>query len=71
MGINDLLDKYYDEEEICRFLGCNKRTLQTYRSNRTNHPPFIKLGNKILYPKDEFHRWLKDQPIFRALKAVS
>jgi hypothetical protein len=59
----DILKDYYSEEEVCIFLGLNKRSLQTKRSMGKNHPPFRKFGKTIRYPKKEFHRWSDSQEL--------
>lgn len=45
------------------FLNRSKLTLQRERSVRKNHPPFIKLGQLIYYPVDQFHQWFASQPV--------
>lgn len=57
----DILKNYYTEEEIMLFLGQKKSTLQKNRSLGRNHPPFIKLGVRILYPKKDFQEWVDSQ----------
>lgn len=53
----------YTEDEVCQILGLAKKTMQKKRSMGKNHPPFIKLGAKIFFPRKLFHSWWNSQPI--------
>lgn len=45
------IDKWMDNQDVCRFLNISPRTLQTLRDNGTL--AFSKVGNKIYYlPED-------------------
>lgn len=57
----DIADDYYEEEEILPWLGIKAATLAWRRSMRTKCPPYIKLGNRYVYPKDLFQKWLTAQ----------
>lgn len=74
MTVQDIVDEYFTEEEVCKLLSPGKplarETLQVRRSRGENHPPYIKLGQTILYPKSEFYKWLKSQPIKRELRGT-
>ncbi len=56
---------YSTEAEKAEQLGKTVRTLQYWRQKRIG-PPFVKLGNTILYPDDESDKWLRalvQQPV--------
>ncbi len=50
-----------NELEAAELLGCSRRTLQSWRSERRG-PPFVKLGNRrfsrVRYLRAELERWL-------------
>lgn len=62
-----LNDDYYTESEVLEFLGIAKATLKHRRSMGRNHPPFVRLGKKVVFPKKEFHAWLKSRPVHKAI----
>jgi hypothetical protein len=45
------LNKWLDNEDVCRLLKISKRTLQTYRDNGTL--PFSQLGYKMYYKPED------------------
>jgi hypothetical protein len=55
-----ILDHCYDETGAATFTEKSPRTLQRWRALRSG-PPFIKLGNRILYPKGDLLRWVLSQ----------
>lgn len=61
------LDDFYTDEQVAEFLGITKHSLAKRRCAGRAHPPFKKLGRKIIYPKKEFHSWLNAQPIKKAI----
>lgn len=62
-----LQDDYYTDEEVAGFMGISKTSLNQRRCAGRNHPPYIKIGRKILYPKKEFANWLKSHPLKKAI----
>lgn len=53
------------EAEKAKQYGKSVRTLQLWRQKRIG-PPYIKLGNTVLYPDDEDEKYLRDlvqQPV--------
>lgn len=55
----------YSEEEAAYYLGLSRASLRQgrmegRRGNRLPPPPFVKLGRKILYLKDDLDRWLEE-----------
>lgn len=57
----DIADDFYEEEEILSFLGIKAVTLGWRRSQGVKCPPYIKLGNRYVYPKAPFRDWLNKQ----------
>jgi hypothetical protein len=51
---------YQTEAEKAEQLGKSVRTLQSWRKLRIG-PPYVKVGNTIIYPVDEGEKWLRDQ----------
>lgn len=55
----------YSEEEASHYLGLSRASLRQgrmegKRGNRLPPPPFVKLGRKILYLRDDLDRWLEE-----------
>lgn len=48
---------YFTEEEMAGILRVKASTLKQNRCLKKNHPPFVKVGNSILYPKIDFKKW--------------
>lgn len=48
----------YTEAEVAEFLGIKITTLRNQRT-RGAGPPFLKLGNTLLYGMADFHGWVK------------
>lgn len=69
MTIQDLLCEYFTEIEMSSLLGVIKSTLQKRRCMGSDHPPFIKVGKQILYPKHLAKAWLKNQPVHSEIGA--
>lgn len=63
MTVRDILDEYFTEDEMGALLGVLKSTLQKRRCMGLGHPPFVKLGNQILYPKQLAKNWIKNHPV--------
>ncbi len=51
----------YTEGEVEALLGFRPRTLAARRLRRQPVPPFVKLGDKTLYPIKALHQWLDTQ----------
>ncbi len=63
--MSELLDQYLAEpelaEELKRKIGRGSvRQLRNWRRQR-NGPPFMRLGNAIMYPRRGFEEWLAGQ----------
>ena len=66
---DSILNNYFSEIEIANFLGIKTKTLKTYRSTKKGrgkellkvHPPFIKYGRKIYFPKEQFEKWFQER----------
>lgn len=67
MTIQELLSEYFTEDEVAQALGITRERLQVRRSLGENHPPYVKIGRKILYPKTDFVRWFKSQKLHAEL----
>ena len=55
----------YSEEETAYYLGISRASLRQgrmegRRENRLPPPPYVRLGRKILYLKDDLDRWLQE-----------
>ncbi|HAR38571.1 MAG TPA: DNA-binding protein [Porphyromonadaceae bacterium] len=55
----------YSEEEAAYYLGLSRASLRQgrmegRRENRLPPPPYVRLGRKILYLKDDLDRWLEE-----------
>lgn len=61
-------EDFYTEDEMCKLLNYKQTTLRKNRCIRKNHPPFMKLGNQIIYPKREYLRWVHSKAVERELK---
>lgn len=57
----DLADEFYEEGEVLSFLGIKANTIAWRRSMNKNCPPYIRLGNRYVYPKEQFRKWLNAQ----------
>ena len=55
----------YSEEETAYYLGISRASLRQgrmegRREKRLPPPPYVRLGRKILYLKDDLDRWLEE-----------
>ncbi len=66
MGIDDLLS----EADVAKVLGIAVSTLVKNRSLGKGHPPFIRVGRKVFYPRRDLERWLDDRRLIREVRAV-
>ena len=62
-------DDYFTEKELAVILRMSPNTLQKNRSLGKGHPPFIKVGKMVLYPRKEFDAWIKSHRLIREIKA--
>jgi hypothetical protein len=51
---------FRDEDEQAARIEKSKRTLQDWRM-RGIGPPYVKVGQTVLYPIDDEEKWLRDQ----------
>lgn len=54
----------YSEQEAAYYIGVSRISLRQgrmegRRKNRMTPPPYVRLGRKILYLKDDLDRWLE------------
>jgi hypothetical protein len=62
---------YYTEIEAAQILGIAPGTLKKRRSLKRDHPPFIKMGWIIRFPKQEFQDWYNSRPLIQQEKDSS
>lgn len=60
---SELTDWAFTEHEVAERMNYKIGTLRNKRSKGSDHPPYTKVGNSVLYPKDEFFEWAKSRPI--------
>ena len=48
-------------EEVANALGLSHRTLAAWRSNRRNLLPYVKVGNRIRYRRQDVAAWLESR----------
>lgn len=52
--------KLLPQADVASMLGCTVRTLENWRARRTG-PPFIRLGNRVVYREAALEQWLVQQ----------
>lgn len=52
-------EEFYTEQEMAELLGYKLSTMKKNRCMGTNHPPFMKLGGRIVYPKEDYRKWVQ------------
>ncbi|HZS59734.1 MAG TPA: helix-turn-helix domain-containing protein [Gemmatimonadaceae bacterium] len=52
-------------DEVARRTGRARGTLAQWRF-QGNGPPFVKLGARVMYPADEFQKWIDALPRHRS-----
>jgi hypothetical protein len=60
-----ILAGYLTEAEFAHQIKKSRRTLQIWRQRRTG-PPWVQIGNSVLYPEEGGRSWLKgleQQPV--------
>jgi len=60
--MTQILDNYFTEQEVAIILNKKVSSLRTEAARRKGAPR-IRVGNKILYKKDSFERWLAGHEI--------
>jgi excisionase family DNA binding protein len=60
-NIENLNFKWMTGEQVCQILGISKRTLQTYRDQKTL--PFSQIGRKIYYKAYDIDEFLENHHI--------
>lgn len=59
--------EFYTEAEMADILNIHANTLKRNRCIGTNHPPFKKIGRMVIYPKQEYLKWIQAIPLTRAV----
>lgn len=64
MDVRSITPRALSESEAATYLGISKITLRQgrcegKRDNRMPPPPYVKIGRKILYLRDDLDRWLE------------
>lgn len=54
---------YMTEDEVAEIWRLKVETLRKKRYTDSQHPPYIKLGARILYPRSDFFDWLNRQTV--------
>lgn len=58
---NELTDEYYTPEEVAGIIKVKKQTLAEWRMGRGSvEIPYIKLGRKILYRRQDLEKYLEE-----------
>jgi len=55
------------EIEVAEIIHYSPKTLTKNRCHGKNHPPFIKIGKKVFYPKKELMVWMKSHELRKAI----
>lgn len=56
-------DQYMNEQEVAEVLDLKVTTMEKRRCIQKDHPPYIKVGATVLYPKAEFVKWLNSHMV--------
>lgn len=56
-------DEKYDTDEAASYVGVEPHTLETWRSNKRYHIPYLKVGRKVLYLKSDLDAWLASRRV--------
>jgi hypothetical protein len=59
----ELMSDMISEEEMASLLKKKIETLRNDRYKGLNHPPYVKFGRTVFYPRHDFQLWLKEQVI--------
>jgi len=51
--------KYLLQKDVSEILNVRIETLNQWRCNQKYNIPYIKIGRRILYPIDQFYKWLE------------
>jgi len=62
MGIEKLAKRFYTPREVATFFGFAEGTLANLRCKRLGCK-FYKRGRKVLYDREEFESWVKENPV--------
>ena len=62
MSKNDLLSKYYTEEEVAEFLGKTINSLRADASRRKGAPRTV-IGKRVLYNRNSFEAWILEKEV--------
>jgi len=68
--------KTLSEAETSRYIGLSrsflaKSRMEGQRGNRTPAPPFIKIGHRVRYAKDDLDAWVKEQPRYQHIGEIA
>lgn len=62
-----LKEELLSESEVAEIIRYKPSTLKKNRCEGRNHPPFVKVGRKVFYPKKEVLNWLKSHELHRTI----
>lgn len=69
--VDELKSQYLSEEEMAQVLRVTLACLKKRRYSGKDHPPFIKMGDAVIYPVEPFRRWAKDREVRQLNKRAS
>lgn len=49
---------FLTEKQVAEVLGVTVGTLRNQRYTKAEHPPFVKVGKRVLYPSDQLYKWM-------------
>lgn len=53
--------KYFNQKDVAGILGVKVATLNSWRCSGKYNPPEVRMGKTILFPKDQFFKWLEEE----------
>ena len=65
-AVSNIADEFYTEEFVREFFNYkNIATLRQIQNIRPPgaHPPCLRVGSSVKYPKKLFHQWVSDQSL--------
>jgi hypothetical protein len=49
---------FLTEAQVAEIMGVALNTLRNSRYTKSDHPPYVKLGQRVLYPSDRLYKWM-------------
>lgn len=57
-AVEEIKKEYLTEQEVAEFMGKSIDSLRNDRYKGVPHPPYVKLGRTVVYPRKELQEWL-------------